>query len=64
VQELAGPTSLAITQRSIEGDTAAKRTLVALIRSLSFCRLPLERDRQPYGSMTQSHRRPSIASGS
>ncbi len=64
VQERAGPTSLAMTQRSIEGDTAAKRTLVALIRSLSFCRLPLESDRQPYGSMTQSHRRPSIASGS
>src|SRR5438874_2275458 len=41
VQELAGPPSLAMTQRSIEGDTAAKRTLVALIRSLSFCRLPL-----------------------
>jgi integrase/recombinase XerC len=64
VQELAGPPSLAMTPRSIEGDTAAKRTRVALLRSLSLCRLPLESDRQPYGSMTQRHRRPSIASGS
>ena len=31
VQELAGHTSLAMTQRSIEGDTAAQRTLVALL---------------------------------
>jgi len=31
VQELAGHTSLAMTQRSIEGDTEAKRTLVALL---------------------------------
>jgi integrase/recombinase XerD len=31
VQELAGHTSLAMTQRSIEGDTDAKRKLVALI---------------------------------
>ena len=31
VQELAGHTSLAMTQRSIEGDTAAKRKLVALL---------------------------------
>ena len=48
VQELAGHTSLAMTQRSIEGDTEAKRKLVALIRSLSFCRLHLESDRQQY----------------
>jgi integrase len=48
VQELAGPTSLAMTQRSIEGDTAAKRTRVALIRRLSLRRLPLASDRQPY----------------
>src|SRR5437667_8963781 len=31
VQELAGHTSLAMTQRYIEGDTEAKRTLVALL---------------------------------
>src|SRR5437867_7786301 len=31
VQELAGHTSLAMTQRSIEGDTEAKRKLVALL---------------------------------
>ena len=31
VQELAGHTSLAMTQRDIEGDTEAKRKLVALI---------------------------------
>ena len=31
VQELAGHTSLAMTQRYIEGDTEAKRKLVALI---------------------------------
>ena len=31
VQELAGHTSLAMTQRSLEGDTEAKRTLVALL---------------------------------
>jgi integrase/recombinase XerD len=31
VQELAGHTSLAMTQHSIEGDTEAKRTLVALL---------------------------------
>ena len=31
VQELAGHTSLAMTQRDIEGDTEAKRRLVALI---------------------------------
>ena len=31
VQELAGPTSLAMTQRDIEGDTEAKRKLVALL---------------------------------
>jgi len=31
VQELAGHTSLAMTQRGIEGDTEAKRQLVALI---------------------------------
>jgi hypothetical protein len=31
VQELAGHTSLAMTQRYIEGDTAAKRKLVALL---------------------------------
>ena len=31
VQELAGHTSLAMTQRDIEGDTEAKRTLVALL---------------------------------
>jgi len=31
VQELAGHTSLAMTQRDIEGDTKAKRTLVALL---------------------------------
>ncbi len=31
VQKLAGHTSLAMTQRSIEGDTEAKRTLVALL---------------------------------
>src|SRR3989440_5297669 len=31
VQALAGHTSLAMTQRSIEGDTEAKRTLVALL---------------------------------
>jgi integrase/recombinase XerD len=31
VQELAGHTSLAMTQRSIEGDTDGKRKLVALI---------------------------------
>ena len=31
VQELAGHTSLAMTQRYIEGDTDAKRKLVALI---------------------------------
>jgi hypothetical protein len=31
VQERAGHTSLAMTQRSIEGDTEAKRTLVALL---------------------------------
>jgi integrase/recombinase XerD len=31
VQALAGHTSLAMTQRSIEGDTEAKRPLVALL---------------------------------
>jgi integrase/recombinase XerD len=31
VRELAGPTSLAMTQRSIEEDTEAKRKLVALL---------------------------------
>jgi integrase/recombinase XerD len=31
VQELAGHTSLATTQRSIEGDTETKRKLVALL---------------------------------
>jgi integrase/recombinase XerC len=31
VQELAGHTSLAMTQRYIEGDTEAKRKLVALL---------------------------------
>jgi integrase/recombinase XerD len=31
VQDLAGHTSLAMTQRYIEGDTEAKRKLVALI---------------------------------
>src|SRR5215471_12342463 len=31
VQELAGPTSLAMTPRSIDGDTDAKCTLVALL---------------------------------
>jgi integrase len=31
VQELAGHTSLAMTQRSIEGDTEAKRKLIALL---------------------------------
>jgi integrase/recombinase XerC len=31
VQELAGHTSLAMTQRSIAGDTEAKRKLVALV---------------------------------
>jgi integrase len=31
VQELAGHTSLAMTQRSIEGDTETKRKLVALL---------------------------------
>ena len=31
VQELAGHTSLAMTQRYIEGDTDAKRKLVALL---------------------------------
>jgi integrase/recombinase XerD len=31
VQELAGHTSLAMTQRSLEGDTEAKRKLVALL---------------------------------
>ena len=31
VQELAGHTSLAMTQRFIEGDTEAKRKLVALL---------------------------------
>ena len=33
MQELAGHTSLAMTQRSIEGDTEAKRTLVALLEN-------------------------------
>ena len=31
VQELAGPISLAMTPRSIDGDTEAKRKLVALL---------------------------------
>ena len=31
VQELAGHTSLAMTQRYIEGDTEAKRKLIALL---------------------------------
>jgi integrase len=31
IQELAGHTSLAMTQRYIEGDTEAKRKLVALL---------------------------------
>jgi integrase/recombinase XerD len=31
VQQLAGHTSLAMTQRYIEGDTEAKRKLIALI---------------------------------
>jgi hypothetical protein len=31
VQALAGPASLAMTQRSIEGDTDAKRKLIALL---------------------------------
>jgi integrase/recombinase XerC len=31
VQELAGPTSLAMTQRSMAGDTEAKRKRVALL---------------------------------
>ena len=31
VQELAGHTSLAMTQRDIEGDTEAKRKLIALL---------------------------------
>jgi len=31
VQDLAGHTSLAMTQRYIEGDTEAKRQLVALL---------------------------------
>jgi hypothetical protein len=31
VQQLAGHTSLAMTQRYIEGDTGAKRKLIALI---------------------------------
>jgi integrase/recombinase XerD len=48
VQARAGLTSLALTQRAIEGDTAAQRQLVALSRSLSFGRLQLDSDRPPY----------------
>ena len=39
MQELAGHTSLAMTQRYIEGDTEAKRKLVALCKPAAMCAL-------------------------
>src|SRR5207253_11078336 len=56
VQELAGHTSLAMTQRYIEGDTEAKRKLVALLCVLCQEGLPLRHERFAVGP-ARDHKR-------